>query len=190
MNDCQNVVIRDQLPDFLHGTLESRAYEIIEEHVAGCEDCTAELALLRDVLEFSQLQSVAVRIDVASISAQIPPYKREKRGIRVERSMMRLAAGLLIAAIGVSTVVVTSRSGVDNIVPVDSIAMSYDSVNRGNVEQSPVGLSLVSVSALSADQLEALLNDVDNLEALPVEETGALLMDPIAAVSYDMWRDM
>lgn len=187
MNDCQNVVIRDQLPDFLHGTLESHTYEIIEEHVASCQDCAAELALLRDVIEVSQLQSPAVRIDVASISAKIPPYKR---GIRVERSMMRLAAGLLIAAIGVSTVVVTSRSGVDNTVPADSLAMSYDSVNPGYVEQSPVGLSLVSVSALSADQLEALLDDVDNLEALPVEETGSLLVDPIAAASYDMWRDM
>ncbi|MFH1147648.1 MAG: zf-HC2 domain-containing protein [Pseudomonadota bacterium] len=42
--------IKDTLPDYLKGALPDEVRVEIEKHVAGCRDCTHELALLSDLL--------------------------------------------------------------------------------------------------------------------------------------------
>jgi anti-sigma factor RsiW len=46
MNDCPNGEMRDRLPELLHGQLQGAERAAMEEHVASCADCQAELALL------------------------------------------------------------------------------------------------------------------------------------------------
>ena len=47
--ECADEAMRDALPAFEHGRLADRERRAVEAHVVGCDACTAELALLRDV---------------------------------------------------------------------------------------------------------------------------------------------
>ena len=51
MRECQNIDVRDRLPDLLHERLMAAERERVLLHVAGCADCTAELAWLRTARE-------------------------------------------------------------------------------------------------------------------------------------------
>jgi anti-sigma factor RsiW len=47
MSDCTNLEIRDLLPDLMHGALSGQALVAVEQHLATCASCRAELALLK-----------------------------------------------------------------------------------------------------------------------------------------------
>jgi|GEM_PF-631743 len=47
MADCSRDDIRDLLPDLVHDQLEPEARARVEQHLAGCAECAAELDLLR-----------------------------------------------------------------------------------------------------------------------------------------------
>ncbi|MEO7042076.1 MAG: zf-HC2 domain-containing protein, partial [Gemmatimonadaceae bacterium] len=50
MNDCQNVAVREVLPELVHGALSDVERVRIQEHLDACDDCAAELAIIRSVL--------------------------------------------------------------------------------------------------------------------------------------------
>ena len=49
MNNCMDTEIQEMLPDLLHGTLAADTRARVEAHVASCEQCREELAVLRTV---------------------------------------------------------------------------------------------------------------------------------------------
>jgi anti-sigma factor RsiW len=105
MNDCPNADVRDLLPDLLHGQLDRATRAMVESHVAGCVDCRAELALLRD------LRTAAGRspaLDLAAIAAAVPAYRAP-----VRRSWVgwRTAAAVTLIVAGGSSLIVTQRIG-------------------------------------------------------------------------------
>ena len=66
MTDCPNVEIRELLPEYLSGTLSAHRRSEVETHLAGCEDCAEELALLRLVREAYAEATPMVNVDAAT----------------------------------------------------------------------------------------------------------------------------
>lgn len=147
MNDCQNIEIREVLPELVHGTLTAVERVRVQRHLDTCDDCAAELAIIRAVFA----GATAPAVNVPRIVAAIPPYRRKRSGMR--RVYLELAAACLVGAVGISTFALhNSRSGTN----ASSAAVS--------------GLALVNTSDLSDDGLAELTRDLDNLQAMPTAD--------------------
>jgi anti-sigma factor RsiW len=117
MNECNNDDVRDLLPLLASGgQVESPA--AVEAHIAGCEACRAELALLKAA---RQALLRAPVVDVARIGRAVPAYSRTARtdpGVipiesrRTRTAAWRIAAaGLIVAAAGSALVVRQAGDG-------------------------------------------------------------------------------
>ena len=104
MNDCPNGDVRDLLPDYLHDRLDVGTRAMVDSHLAGCADCRAEVALLRDL---RATLSRTPAIDVGTIAAAMPSYRAPVRRSWV--GWRTAAAVTLIVAGGSSLVVVRSH---------------------------------------------------------------------------------
>jgi hypothetical protein len=164
MIDCPNVAVRESLPEFLHDALDGDTVRWVEAHLAECVPCTEELELLRAVIATMPARPANVTYDVAHIVAAIPPYRRRSRMSRVfDGAHMRMAAGFLIAAVGVSAMTFTYRGQDSKVSPSAPVATSA-------VAHTDAGLALVGVSNLTDDQLVQLTRELDQLDATPMEE--------------------
>src|SRR6266496_3560053 len=73
MTECLNAEMRDALPDYLNGTLDAARTAEVRGHVAACDECAAELELLRVVAASAPS---APPMDVARIANAIPTPAR------------------------------------------------------------------------------------------------------------------
>jgi anti-sigma factor RsiW len=80
MSDCLSAEMRDALPDLIHGSLDPTKLAEVEAHVASCDQCAAELELLRAVVASSP---AAPPMDVRRIVAALPVAA--KRGFLLHR---------------------------------------------------------------------------------------------------------
>ena len=105
MTDCPNAEIRDLLPDLVHGRLDAITRADVERHVRDCDECAAEVTLLR---ELRSALHVVPTVDVAAIVAAVPAYRRSGG-----RSWIgwRAAAAITVLVAGGSSVVVLQRGG-------------------------------------------------------------------------------
>lgn len=181
MTDCQNVTMREALPELLHGRLPDGERRLVEAHLVECVDCTDELAILQAVLASAPVPA----IDVTRIVAAIPSYhavstneaQAESRpdvipmrpraswsaGRSSRSARLQLAAALAIAAAGVSTVAVVKHNGVQQ--PLSVAAVSATTSARGDQ-----GVALVATADLSDAELATLIKDMDSMQALPPAE--------------------
>jgi hypothetical protein len=150
MTDCPNGDVRDLLPDFLHDRLAPDVRREVEAHVSGCEDCRAELDLLRAMR--STLRRTPA-VDVASIAAAIPPYRvPARRG----RTGWRAAAAVLLVAGGTSVAVIKSRDAA----PVIGAPAAVPAPRE-------LALGSAAVSDLDDAELSTLLAGLQSLDAVP-----------------------
>lgn len=171
MNDCPNIVVREQLPDFIHGSLDPQDQRVVQSHLDTCADCAAELALLQAIRASRDLVIPTPAIDVSHIVSALPAYEPRAR---VTSHPVRLAAGLLIAAVGIATLAVTRDSAAPNTVPQSASVngpSTASTVSEPNpsISPAPNGIALVSVDALSDEQLEELITEVKTLEPSTVD---------------------
>lgn len=150
MNDCQNVEIREALPELAYGALSDSERARVQNHVDHCDDCSAELAIIRAVRGSAAMPSV----DVGRIVAAIPPYRRKSSFSGMKRVYLELAAACVIGVIGISTIAVHN---------------SGSRLVRPSAVQNMAGpgLALVSTNDLSDEGLAQLTEDLDNLQAMP-----------------------
>jgi len=195
MNDCTNAEIRDQLPEFVHDRLSAAAVTLVLAHVEHCVDCRDELQLLRDSkLLFAR---GIPRVDVAYVVGALPKAPAQKaaatvapiRRTRTWSDWRIAAAAALIIAGGGSYAVMNARSMpdvVDTVVAVNgtattpTVALNADSsgsssdiaaiVGADDDSPAPIGSMDTRLGDLNEDQLHALLNDMDNLRAVPASE--------------------
>ena len=80
MTECLNAEMRDALPDYLNGTLDGARTAEVRAHLAVCDECAAELELLRIVAASAP---AAPSIDIARIANAIPTPTRY--GFKVHR---------------------------------------------------------------------------------------------------------
>jgi anti-sigma factor RsiW len=199
MSECKNLEVRDLLPALARGELKSSERAAVEEHLATCAECRAELELVRDLAR--ALRS-SPPIDTARIAQAVVRAARERReapisldDVRRRRSAPRrlwLAAASLIAvaAAGALAVVATRDQGtqgpapeIARNVPVDSPAPD-EPVQPPRSEPPPIepraasGTELVmggGVSDLADADLETLLGVLDGLDAEIDVEPAVLL---------------
>jgi anti-sigma factor RsiW len=69
MSKCASLEIRDSLPDFVHGQLEAARAAEVRAHIAGCDECAAEVELLKLVVASAP---VAPPMDVDAIARALP----------------------------------------------------------------------------------------------------------------------
>ena len=99
MIDCPDGDVRDALPEYLNDRLEAAHRRDVESHLAGCDACREELALLR-ALRATMHRAPAV--DTAVIAAAIPPYRAPAR--RGWATSWRVAAAVVALAAGGSSI--------------------------------------------------------------------------------------
>ena len=158
MSDCPNVEIREWLPDYLSGTLATGRRVEVEGHVAGCQDCQEELAVLRLVRE---AYAEATPVNVAAIVSALPkpsarPVLKPVTRSWGRRHAMQIAAAMSFVALGGLSLAV-ARSFFD-----------------GTTTEAPVISFAGGVSDLVDEDLEALLSALETIEALPVTEPAEL----------------
>jgi anti-sigma factor RsiW len=204
MNDCPNADVRDLLPDLVHGRLDAESRGMVEAHIAGCDDCSAELALLRSLDATFRVRTPTV--DVAGIVAAIPAYRAPAR-----RSWVgwRTAAAITMIAAGGSSLVMLRN----NVAPVtDSVAVrslpSTPAAPPAPVTGTSAGAQpdvqaaaaptevAVAVPAtgrgrelamaggtmtdLNDKELAALLADIDKMDAIPSADVESPALAPIS----------
>lgn len=193
MTDCPNGDVRDLLPAFLNDRLAAADHAEVERHLAGCEDCRAELALLRDL---RTTMRHGPSVDVDAIAAAIQPYRVPVR----RRSSMgwRAAAAIVAIAAGGTSIALLSRAGdrpasivpgavarVPGTVLRDSITVAsaaaapmggpQDSMRSAHpsspaVSSRELAIASSAIGELSDPELVSLVEGLESLDALPSAE--------------------
>lgn len=210
MNDCPNADIRDLLPDLVHGRLDAGVRSTVDRHVAGCSDCAAEVALLRDLRATLRR---APALDLSAIAAAVPAYrapaKRSWVGWRTAAAITMVVAGgssllLLREKVGPDTVAIghmpAPALGADVTVastPPDSspLAVGAEPVvspagqstarpaaqRPAVAEAGELAMAGGSLGDLSDRELADLLKDIESLDALPTVDVEQAVVSPILA---------
>src|SRR3982750_572065 len=124
MTDCFNAEMRDRLPDLLHERLETTVRAAVMAHVGECDDCRAEITLLREARLVLSPEMRAV--DVVAISrvvierARRPAMPTRRRSPWMDWRIAASVALLLVSA-GSVKLLVRSREAAS---PVAAVADS------------------------------------------------------------------
>ena len=192
MNECMASDIQGMLPDLLHGALPVEERERVDQHLAACESCREELAVLRSVKDAVVF---APAIDAARIARQIPPYRAIVPAPAPARSRVTqwlVAATAAVLIIGGGSVVMNRDSATPG--KVAAVSSPTDTgASQSVAVTTPGGTSVASaalqtaqvhtfalasdVASLSDGDLVQLMNDMDDFDALPAAEP-----DPVIAV--------
>jgi anti-sigma factor RsiW len=201
MSECKNLEVRDLLPALARGELTNSERAVVEEHLAACAACRAELELVRDVA--SRLRNTPA-IDTARITQAVLRAARERRErpisldhVRRRRTAARrvwlVAASLMAVAAAGALAVFATRDQVRpdpvpemarNNVPVVSPAPPEERTQPPRSDEpqaeprSTAGTELVmggGVSDLADADLESLLGVLDGLDVEIDVEPAVLL---------------
>jgi hypothetical protein len=210
MNDCPNADMRDLLPDLVHGRLDRATRALVEAHVGSCADCRTELALLRDLrATFGATRAVDVSRIVASIPAYRTSAPRRGSGLRIAAAVTLLVAGgasvvvfnrtrpiqetvaqsapseqaaprVDASDVGRGSVTVATRpetSSTRTVVP--ERAATAPALPHGVSEGRELAMA-GSLIDLSDRELDALLRDIESLDALPSTDVEASMISPVS----------
>ena len=206
MNNCMETEIQEMLPDLLHGTLAADTRARVEAHVASCEQCREELAVLRTVKSAAVF---APPINVDQVVRQIPPYHKivpaVERPATTRVVSWLVAATMAIAVIGGGSLVLArrdvpndQRSVVIDEPPVSAPSPAAPEPTRvpASRPQEPAVVAVAphthalalaaDVGGLSDGNLEQLMTEMAQFDALPSTEA-----DPVISVdtSYNLDQD-
>ena len=173
MSECFSPEVRDFLPDLVHGKLGEIDTATLLAHVEACDACAAELALLREVRASAPL---APSIDVALVAAAIPsrpvvtPSETSRPAVAPRTLRWKFVA---TAAVVVAAAILGTQLGPDaSVVSVrgtqsPSVA---ESIGTAGPSSAP-SIALVSaVGELTDEQIETLLTELDEIDAIPSAE--------------------
>lgn len=118
MSECTNGELRDLLPELVNGTLDAEMRERVEAHVASCEECTAELALLRSLRPaLMRGPMVDARKIAAAVHAQTSAQpRRDATRPRISTPLrIAIAAAALFAVSAIGYAVVRRGGGSEKV---------------------------------------------------------------------------
>jgi anti-sigma factor RsiW len=179
MTECTNLEMRDLLPDYARGALTGPPVMAVEQHLASCASCRAELAVVRSALA---ALGNAPRVDTARIVAAVGQSRRTRH--RVTRRVW-LAAASIVAIAGAAVLArsVARDPGSAGLPPVviavsDSPAATPVTPTPSEpVRAAPHPTEIVvggGVADLADADLESLLGMLDDLDAQIDVEPSAL----------------
>jgi anti-sigma factor RsiW len=189
MTECTNVTIREMLPDLLHDSLQGINRSRVEDHVADCPECAAELDLLRAVHDSLLAAPALVSADRVAEAVMRPvPAARAHREAWLRAGRWRAAASIAVLLAGSAALAIhldsRSSSGQRNhpsntVQPIVvrpsastagsthvASAVNESEAGRGPRRNGSITLGL-DVSHLSAERLAKLLSDLDKVKSLP-----------------------
>src|SRR5262245_3790667 len=191
MNDCVNAEMRDQLPELLHDRLPANVRAELVAHVAACADCREELELLRALR--ATLAAPTPRVDVASIVSALPKPLSQTARPKARRTWAdwRIAAAITVLAVGGSSVALINRTsdvasvGIDaahpivdstrTITPERTASSKPSDTNQDSEPSGGLGMS-GRLYDLDDAQVEALINEIENMKAVPITEPEPVSM--------------
>ena len=138
-------VVRDAYPDALNGRLDAMRVDMIRAHVASCDECRSEIALL-DAIHAQSLPVPAgleERVLVAALRPQRPYWQ--------SRRVLSLAATVALALIGGSVLLQTSGSEARSGRPVGFVSV-----------ENAMLTGKASLDDYSVAELEKLLEEIDS----------------------------
>lgn len=187
MTDCPNGMIRDQLPEYVHGVVSADSAAQVGAHLAQCAECRAEVAVLGSVR--AAISQFTPLVDVTRIVSLLPAPPTATPGVLMPRLTARraprrfaatgvwqyAAAAALVLAVGSS---VLWRSAVEPVA--ERVADSSRATalpigatlvvpaNTPESVQSANGMTFGGgLSDLSLNDLESLLGQLDSVRTLP-----------------------
>jgi len=198
MNDCPRADIRDVLPDWVHGTLDTASEATVSAHVEQCADCAAEADLLRmaraALAKAPHIDTQRIAIAVKAASAQ--PRENRRRWPAVA-GLFAVAAGIAVVMFGgasegengklatvVDSGVYSAAPGTGNPTQLGSTDTA-NSVGELGAEKATSGgeqPQLVmggGIADLGDEELEALLGALDGVDAIPNAIPEPLMTLPV-----------
>lgn len=199
MNDCVNAEARDRLPELLTGGLADAELFAVARHVDDCADCKAELELLRSARGALLAATPAIDY-AAIVDRLPAPSAMPRAGRTAQRwSSWRMAAAasvVALAAVGASflargTTPATTTTQAVAVAPVAKAPASATVTAPPVVPAEPVRVASAEMaephvtkvasaahelavqgdlSDLSAADLQALLDGVNTMDAVPAAE--------------------
>src|SRR5687767_5797417 len=201
MSDCTNLEMRDLLPDLARGALTGPSLLAVEQHLATCASCRAELALVRNAqvvlaatprLDTSRIAAAVVgagRIRRDATTAVAQARRRRAWTISVSPRRVWLAAASVVAIVGAALLVtsVALDPGAPDLAP--AVAQVEEAIAPAAVATTPTErvrsatrqpsrAELVvggGLSDLADADLESLLRMLDGLDAQLDVEPAILL---------------
>ena len=174
MTECFDPDVRDYLPDLVHGRLGEVDTATMLAHVEACESCALELALLREVRAAAP---VVPRIDVDAIVSALPVVSAPVPSAPARRTFTFLRLAVAAAVVITGALVLNRQSEImPRLAQAPEQAESASRVSAQVPVADPAAseampLSLVSgVQELTDAQIETLLTQLDDIEAIPASE--------------------
>jgi len=196
MNKCTNSEIQELLPDLEHGRLTAATRQSVEEHLAGCESCREDLRVIRVVKGAAVFEP---SIDVDRVVRQIPPYRMPSLP-REAPARTRVVQWLVAATVGAVLIgggaMLKNRqanqadprvmqivdSGAGLILP-ESVPSPGLGVALPEPRHTPALSLAADVQELSDGNIQQLMDELDNFDALPNSEP-----EPVLAVDTNEGR--
>ena len=176
MTDCPNGLMRDLLPEYALGVLGEEDAARVAAHVAACDACGAELALLARARTSFAL--AAPRLDVAAIVSALPSPPRSDRTVApswVRRHVWQYAtaAGLLLA-VGGGIVWRRAPQATHALQADTTLALLGVAVPESTAQAVPASDDGITfgggLSDLSLDDLQKLMGQMDSVRTLPSKD--------------------
>jgi hypothetical protein len=171
MRDCADDNVKDVLPELVAGRLAEPERARVAAHVASCASCAAEVAIIRAAERAMTAATPAVDVSriVRALPTPVVPLAARRQPPR-RRVSWRIAATIAtIAVCGVSIGVVQGILRDDGHKPPHVPRTVSQTKPADQTEAS--GLSVGgNLNDLSASQMKALLDKMDELDAVPSAE--------------------
>ncbi|MEP6990625.1 MAG: zf-HC2 domain-containing protein [bacterium] len=183
MTDCPDANARDLLPAFVHGRLDAGTRATVEAHLASCDDCRAEVALLR---ELRGVVGGAPRMDVRAIVAALPASRAPARR---SWTRWRAAAAIVVLVAGGATVALRHRH--DAPAPAVAVAANPSVVAPAVAPQpSPQGEPESAVAAATAPRAPAPTSSTTSTTAPVLRIASAVTGERELAMGGDAINDL
>jgi anti-sigma factor RsiW len=184
MTECFSPEVRDFLPDLVHGRLGEVDTATMLAHIEACDACADEVELLRAVRRDAAL---APAIDVAGIVAALPSPKVTPVMVPPAKTPPRPGAWKLIATAAVVVVAAVTGLGIVDDPSKVGLPGAAETAATAEAAASPsVASESLAIAAsfgdLTDDQLEELIGDLENIEAIPSAEPDVA----VVGVSQDL----
>ncbi len=188
MTECFSPEVRDFLPDLVHDRLGDLDAATLAAHVEACEACAGEVALLREVRKAAPLapsinvDRIVALLPVATVPTHVvdaPPRSAVLRGSSLIWKLLAAVAIVLTGGILANRVDLEP----DAVVRSGSVPVSAP-VPQATATPAAGGssLSLVSgVQDLTDDQIETLLAQLDDVDAIPSLEPEQAVIPAVDA---------
>ncbi len=100
MHDCADGQMRDLLPGYVNKTLSAEDHAAVDNHLATCDDCVAEI----EVIEAAVRAFAAPQVNIAKIVKALPATPRSAKRSMFAGTAWRVAAAIGVVLIGAGSV--------------------------------------------------------------------------------------